>query len=203
MMDLVIETVKKLETMMKDGGCEEGGVVLDVNTTTTNCQFERGACMTAVFGGRSADFVTFDPIRAKTKISFMFGTPLDTPSVRGAAAAIINVAAGFFCLSRILHPCPESSHKECLRQLAHELGEKRISCIGSMPAIETAFRGSIVINHQDADVILLNGEGIINGETGTILTNQKNSTRILCVGPSTAGIARLNQIEHWCPFGTC
>jgi hypothetical protein len=72
-----------------------------------------------------------------------------------------------------------------------------------MPAIETAFRGSIVTNHQDADVILLNGEGVINGETGTILTNQKNSTRILCVGPSTAGIARLNQIEHWCPFGTC
>jgi hypothetical protein len=26
----------------------------------------------------------------------------------------------------------------------------------------------------------------------------------LCIGPSTAGIARLNDVEHWCPFGrTC
>ena len=84
-MDLIIETVKKLETMMKDSGCEEGGVILDVNSDAENCQFERGACMTAAFGGRSADFVTFDPVRAKTKISFMFGMPLETSRMRGAA----------------------------------------------------------------------------------------------------------------------
>ncbi len=31
MMDLIIDTVKKLESMMKDSGCEDSGVVLDVN----------------------------------------------------------------------------------------------------------------------------------------------------------------------------
>ena len=203
MMDLIIETVKKLETMIKDGGCEDGGVVLDVRTDTVNCQFERGACMTASFGGRSADFITYDPIRTNTKISFMFGTPLDNSRVRGAAAAIVNVATGFFCLSRILRACPESSHNECLRQLLHELGGKRIFCIGSMPAIETAFRNTIVTNPQDAEVILLNAEGIIEQGTGTTFQNYKDTKRILCLGPSTAGIARLNQLEHWCPFGTC
>jgi len=202
-MDLIIDTVKKLESMMKDGGCDDSGVVLDVRTDTVNCQFERGACMTASFGGRSADFITYDPIRAKTKISFMFGTPLDTPPVRGAAVAIVNVATGFFCLSRILHSCPESSHTECRRQLIHELGGKRIFWRGSMSAVDTAFRSSIVKNPQDADVILVNGEGIIEKGTGDIIRNDKETKRILCLGPSTAGVARLNQLELWCPFGTC
>ena len=203
MMDIIIETVKKLETMMKDSGCEDSGIVLDVRSDAVNCQFERGACMTASFGGRSADFVTWDPIRANTKISFMFGTPLDTARVRGASAAIVNVATGFFCLSRILHSCPGSSHNECHKQLLHELEGTRIFCIGSIPAIETAFRSTIVTNPHDADVILMNGEGIIEQGTGTTLLNYKDTKRILCLGPSTAGIARLNQLEHWCPFGTC
>lgn len=202
-MDIIIDTVTKLESMMNDSGCEDSGVVLDVNTDTVICQFERGACMTASFGGRSADFITYDPIRAKTKISFMFGTPLDTPPVRGAAVAIVNVATGFFCLSRILHSCPESSHTECRRQLAQELGGKRIFLLSSMPAIETVFRSTIVKTPHDADVILINGEGIIEKGTGDIIRNNEETKRILCLGPSTAGIARLNQLELWCPFGTC
>jgi hypothetical protein len=202
-MDLIIDTVTKLESLMKDSGCDDSGVVLEVRTDTVNCQFERGACMTASFGGRSADFITYDPIRAKTKISFMFGTPLDTPPLRGAAVAIVNVAAGFFCLSRILHSCPESSHTECGRQLLYELREKRIFCLGSMPTIETAFRSTIVKDPQDADVILMNGEGIIEKGTIDIIRNYKETKRILFLGPSTAGVARLNHIEHWCPFGTC
>jgi hypothetical protein len=202
-MDVIIETVKKLETMMKDSGCEEGGVVLDVNADAVNCQFERGACMTASFGGRSADFFTYDPVRAKTKVSFMFGAPLDTPRIRGAAAAIVNVATGFFCLSRILHSCPESSHTECRRQLLHELGGKRIFYRGSMSAVNAAFRSTIVKNPQDADVILINSEGIIEKGAGDIIRNYKETKRILCLGPSTSGVARLNQLELWCPFGTC
>jgi hypothetical protein len=203
MMDIIIETVKKLETIMKDSGCDDSGIVLDVRSDTVNCQFERGACMTASFGGRSADFITFDPIRVNTKISFMFGTLLDAPRIRGAAAAIVNVATGFFCLSRILHSCPESSHNKCRTHLLNELGGKRIFCIGSMPAIETAFKSTIVKNTHDADVILMNGEGIIEQETGTTILNYKDTKRILCLGPSTAGVARLNQLEHWCPFGAC
>jgi hypothetical protein len=202
-MDLILDTVKKLESMMKDSGCEESGVVIDVRSNTVNCQFERGVCMTASFGGRSADFITYDPIRANTKISFMFGTPLDTPAVRGAAVAILNVATGFFCLSRVLHSCPESSHAECGRQLLNELGEKRIFCMGSMPAIDAAIRSAFVKNPQDAEVILINGEGIIEKGTGDLIRNNKDTKRIICLGPSTAGVARLNQFELWCPFGTC
>jgi hypothetical protein len=72
-----------------------------------------------------------------------------------------------------------------------------------MPAIETAFRNTVIKNIQDADVILINGEGIIEKSTGEIVRDYKETKRILCLGPSTAGVARLNQIELWCPFGTC
>lgn len=202
-MDLIIDTVNTLETMMKNSGCDDGGVVLDVNTDVKNCQFERGACMTAVFGGRSADFVTFDPVRATTKISFMFGTPLETSRMRGAATAIVNVVSGFFCLSRVLHSCPASSHAECNRQMLHELSGKRIFCIGTIPVVDAEFRSCIVTNPQDAEVILINGEGIIEPATGDSIRAARENTRILCLGPSTAGVARLNQLELWCPFGTC
>ena len=69
--------------------------------------------------------------------------------------------------------------------------------------VDTAFRSTIVKNPQGADVILVNGEGIIEKGTGDFIWNNKETKRILCLGPSTAGVARLNQIEHWCPFGTC
>jgi len=203
MMDIIIETVKKLETMMKDSGCEDGEIVLDVIPDTVNCQFERGACMTASYGGRSADFITRNPIRAKTKMSFMFGAPLDALPVRGAAAVIVNVVTGFFCLSRTLHSCPGSSHRDCQRQLVDELGGKKIFFYDSIPEIEPVLGCTIVTTPHVADIILINGEGIIAQGAGTMFMDNKETKRILCLGPSTAGIARLNNLEHWCPYGTC
>jgi len=201
-MDIITGSVKKITMFLKNSGCEEGSVVLDVDADIIYCQYDKGACMVATFGGRSAEFVTHDPIRARTKISFMFDAALETIRSRAAACSIINVAAGFFCVSRILHSCPETSHSECLKQLEHEMKGKRILCIGGMHSIETAFRNSIVHDPDTADVILINSEGIIKQSTGDIVQKYKDSKKILCIGPSTAGVARLNQIELWCPFGT-
>ena len=119
-MDIVTDSVNRLEEMLKCSGCEETGYSLDVDPDAHNCQFERGACMTASFGGRMAEFVTDDPIRATTKISFMFGTPLEPPGVRAAACAIINVATAFFCLTRVRRACPAASHAACLHELTGE-----------------------------------------------------------------------------------
>ncbi len=201
-MDIITESVKKLETILEQSGCEDAGVRLDVDPDALNCQFERGACMTAAFGGRSAVFVTHDPVRALTKISFMFGAPLETLSVRSAACAIINVAAGFLCLSRVLHPCPKTSHAPCLQQLKDEISGKRISCIGSIAPIEHELGSSLSREISEADVILINGEGMISEGTGDLIEAHKKTKRILCLGPSTAGNSRLHEIEHWCPFGT-
>jgi hypothetical protein len=202
-MDIIIESAKKIKALLENSGCEECSVLLDVDADIVYCQYDKGACMVATFGGRSAEFVTQDPIRAQTKISFMFDAPLNTPSTRSAACSIVNVAAGFFCISRILHSCPESSHTDCRKQLEYEIKGKRIFCIGSMPALETAFRNYLVNDPNNADVIFINGEGILPQGSGDIIQNYKDTKRILCAGPSTAGVARLNQIELWCPFGTC
>jgi hypothetical protein len=201
-MDILIDSVNKLEAILKPSGCDEGGVLLDVKPDAVNCQFDRGACMTATFGGRSADFVTNDPIRAQTKISFMFGAPLDSPAARGAACAMINAATGFFCLSRVLHACPGSKHADCMRELSMVMEEKRVFCMGSMPSIENTSRTEIATEAKSADLILINAEGILDTGLGDFLAEFAGKKRILCLGPSTAGVARLQQIEHWCPYGT-
>jgi hypothetical protein len=200
-MDIVIDSVNKLAEIIRHSGCEEGGVRLDVNADAKPCQFERGACVVASFGGRSAEFVTYDPIRAMTKISFLTGAPLDTQATRGAACAIINVALGFFCLSRVCHACPVSARTSCQNQLYSTLAGHRIHCIGAMPVIESDLKQYIIKDPQDAEIILINGDGIITEGTGDILVSLEGSKRILCLGPSTAGIARLRQWEHWCPSG--
>jgi hypothetical protein len=204
MMDIITESVKKLETLLEHSGCADAGVLLDVDPDARNCQFEHGACMSAAFGGRCAEFVTHDPIRARTKISFMFGAPLDTGAVRGAACAIINVVAGFLCISRVLRACTPSYHTSCFDQLCEEVAGKKIFCIGTIARLEDRCRNYIVSNPSDAEVIIINGEGIIGFEAGTIAESPKSAGRVLCVGPSTAGIARLQEFEHWCPYGrTC
>jgi len=200
-MDIILDSVKKIENLIEHSGCAEGDIQLDVNPDAKNCQFEKGACMTATFGGRVADFVTFDPIRAMTKISFMYGAPLDTPATRGAAAAIVNVVMGFFCLIRVLHACPETAHAPCLAALKQEIQGKRLFCLGSMPVIDREFGGLLVSDPEAAEIILLNGEGITLPGTGDLLERNHSSTSVVCIGSSAAGVARLHEIRHWCPYG--
>ena len=200
-MDLIVESVKKIEKMLENCGCEEGDVLLEQNPDVVNCQYERGACMMASFGGKTAEFVTNNPIQARTKISFMFGAPLDMPKTRSAAGSIVNVVTGFFSLTRIQHACPLLSHTPCFERFKNEINGKRIYCIGDMPAIEMNLGTNLATIPEEADIIIFNGDGIIAKSAGDLIASFKNSKRILCLGPSVSGIARLNQIEHFCPFG--
>ena len=200
-MDIVIESVKKLETLLEHSGCSDGSIQLDVDPDSVNCRYEKGACMTAEFGRKQGVFTTFDPIRACTKISFMFGAPLDTPAVRGAALAIINVAAGFFCLARTLHPCARPSHTSCGADLAAELAGKQVYITGTMHSLESLPGIHFTTDPSSAAVILIGGDGLILPEAGELISRYAQKARIICIGPSTAGTARLNGLEHWCPYG--
>lgn len=200
-MDIIAESVKKIREILEHGGCSEGDVLLEVNPKAMNCQFEKGACMTASFGGRTADFVTFDPIRARTKILFMYDAPLDTPAARGAAAAIINVVTGFFCLSRVLHACHESSHAACLGELRSEIANRRIYIMGEIPTSGHHFRGQVVSDPENADIILIGSDGIISPGAGELINRYSGKKRIVGIGPSVAGVCRIHGIEHWCPYG--
>jgi hypothetical protein len=201
MMDIMVESVQKIEELVEHSGCSDAGVLLDVDPDAAICQFERGACMTASFGGKSAEFATDDPIRARTKISFMFGAPLDTPPARGAAGAIVNIVLGFLCMIRVLHACPASCHTACRNQLAAEIAGRLVSCTGLPGNSVTGLSHAVTGNIDEAEVILINGEGMIDEGTGDLIQRHTGSKRIVCLGPSTAGIARLHGIEHWCPFG--
>ncbi|AGB03840.1 hypothetical protein [Methanoregula formicica] len=201
MMDIVVDAVKRIQDLSEHGGCADAGVVLDVNPNAKICQFEQGAPMSATFGGRSAVFTTFDPIRAPTKIAFMFGAPLDSVAVRGAAVAIINVILGFLCMSRVLHPCRESSHAACHDEIRRELAGKSLYCIGAMGKSGPSAFGHVTQNLSDADVIIINGEGLVAQDTGDLIEANRQRCRVICIGPSTAGIARLYELEHWCPYG--
>jgi hypothetical protein len=200
-MDIVKDSVCRLEEILEHSGCEESGVLLDVDPDAKNCQFERGACMTASFGGRTAEFISDNPIRAMTKISFMFGAPLDAPGVRGAACAIINVATVFFCLSRVRRACPVVSHTACLQELTEELNKSRIFCIGEISGLERSGRISLTTNIDEAEIILVNNEGIIAPDAGNLIETFSGRKRIIFLGPSTSGVCRLQQGEHWCPYG--
>jgi hypothetical protein len=87
-------------------------------------------------------------------------------------------------------------------ELGMAINGKRVLCIGRMPAFENASRTEIVTDPRNADLILINAEGIIDAGVGDLITEYKGTKRIVCLGPSTAGVARLQQIENWCPYGT-
>jgi hypothetical protein len=201
-MDIVIDAVTKLQDTLRHSGCEDALVVLRVDPGVVPCQYEKGACMEAGFGGRTGEFVTFDPIRATTKIEFMFGARLDTPATRGAACAVLNVVTAFLCLSRGVRACPVSCHPACRQELATKLGKTRVYGIGTVPpAMQET--GRLIANNPDfADRILVNNEGLIAAGTGDIIEKYRENKAVLLLGPSTAGIASLEKLERFCPYGT-
>jgi hypothetical protein len=201
-MDIVINAVKNLQDILLHSGCEEGAVILRVNPDIVPCQFEKGACMEAVFGGKTGEFVTFDPIRAITKVEFLFGAPLDSPAQRGAACAILNVVTAFLCLSRAVRACPASCHAVCMQDLRTRIGTRKVFLIGTAPVIEQELHLFTVPGPGQADIILVNGEGTIAPGIGDILTDIREKKTILLLGPSTSGIASVEKIERFCPYGT-
>jgi hypothetical protein len=201
-MDIVIDAVPKLQDTLRHSGCEDGPVVLRVDPGVVPCQYEKGACMEAGFGGRTGEFVTFDPIRATTKIEFMFGARLDTPATRGAACAVLNVVTAFLCLSRGVRACPVSCHPACRQELTAKLRTTRVYCIGPIPQAMQQTGDFVVNNPDDADYILVNNEGLIAEGTGDLIEKYRKNKTVLLLGPSTAGIASLEKLERFCPYGT-
>lgn len=201
-MDIVLKAVKNLQDILLHSGCEDGPVILRVNPGAESCQFEKGVCMEAVFGGKTGEFVTFDQIQAMTKVEFLFGAPLDSPAQRGAACAILNVVTAFLCISRAVRACPVSCHAACMQDLKTRIGTQKVFSIGTTMVIEQKPDITIVTDPEQAGIILVNGEGIIAPGASDIINGSYEKRTILMLGPSTAGIASLEKIERFCPYGT-
>jgi hypothetical protein len=199
-MDLVRNAIDKLELRIAGSGSEDAIVTLIADPDVIYCQYEKGACIRAAYGGRSAEFITADPVVAKTRIGFMFGATLGSLSQRAAAAAIMNVVTGFFGISRVLRSCDPACHRECLAALRAEIGSGRIFPVGIHGNVQVKL-GSTAGSPEEADVILVVGDGMIAEGTGDLVVRYAGKKRIYLLGPSTAGVSALEGCRHWCPFG--
>ncbi len=198
-MDILKDAVRKLEELTHGSGCEDGNIVLSVNPDRAVCQFEKGACMEASFGGRRAEFVTFHPTRATTRLPFLFGAALEKPQHRAAACAIINVMTGFLCISRTRISCDPECHAACRRELLERIGKKEVGGLHVPGHVIASFPRHTEVA-GGGEVVLAGGEGLISPEGGALLSGDSGG-RILLVGPSTAGVACLENLPHWCPYG--
>ncbi len=200
-MSFLHEAVGRLEALLQDSGCEDGVVALHVNYDADVCQYPKGVSMEGWFGGRIGQFVTGEPIRATTRVSFMFGAPLRDRRQRGAACAIINAVSAFLCLERGLRACTPDHRAPCLAALSGELSGRRIYALGPLPAVERAFERQLVDSPDAADVILVGGDGMTSDAGVECIDAYRSKKRMVFLGPSTAGVCGLLNLEHWCPYG--
>lgn len=200
-MSFLHDAIGKLEKTLEDSGCEDGVVALSVNYDADVCQYPKGVCMEGHFGGRIGQFVTSEPIRANTRISFMFGAPLGNQKQRGAASVIINAVSAFLCLTRKLQPCTPDCYAPCLAELSREVAGKRVYLLGPMPVLERALGDQVVDSPEAADLFLVAGDGMTADEGVACIDKYRGKKRMIFLGPSTAGVSGLLNIEHWCPYG--
>ncbi len=195
------DAIGRLETILADSGCEDGVVTLGVNYEADVCQYPRGVCMEGCFGGRGGQFITSEPIRANTRVSFMFGAPLANQKQRGAAGAIVNAVSAFLCLARKLRPCTPDCYAPCLAELSREVGGKRIYLVGPMPVLERALGNQLVDAPEAADLFLVAGDGMTTDAGVACIDEYRGKKRMIFLGPSAAGVSGLISLEHWCPYG--
>lgn len=200
-MSFLHDAIAKLEKTLEDSGCEHGIVTLGVNYDADVCQYPKGVCMEGQFGGKSGQFITSEPIRANTRISFMYGAPLKDQKQRGAACVIINAVSAFLCLTRKLQPCTPDRYAPCLAELSREVAGKRIYLIGPMPVLEHALGRQVVDSPEAADLFLVAGDGMTSDEGVACIDEYLGKKRMIFLGPSTAGVCGLMSLEHWCPYG--
>ncbi|HOI13845.1 MAG TPA: hypothetical protein PLG75_08300 [Methanoculleus sp.] len=195
------DAIGKLETILADSGCEDGIVTLGVNYDADTCQYPRGVSLEGQFGGRTGQFITNEPLRANTRVSFMFGAPLGNQKQRAAAGAIINAVSAFLCLGRKLRPCTPDCYGPCLANLSREVAGKRVYLIGPMPVLERALGKQIVDTPETADLFLVAGDGMTTDAGIACIDEYRDKKQMIFLGPSTAGVSGLINLEHWCPYG--
>ena len=158
-------------------------------------------CIEAHFGGGYGQVTTNSPVQATTRISFMYGSALQSAEERTAALAILNVAGGFLCLARKLHACRAEEYESCLKGLLEITGGLRVACIGSSPVISHEFATQLVTDPDLADIVLIVADGAIAESSTSLIDHYQEKKRLIFLGPSFPGFCSLMNTEHWCPYG--
>lgn len=194
------QAIGKLAERIRDCGCEEGLVVLRRDPDSPLCQYECGVCIVARFGGKEAEFVSYEPTEASTKLSFLFDAVPESPRGRAAAYTVINAVTGFLCISRRLRACTPDHHAACAKELmAHFPG---ISCfpVGQEEATRKVLGIRPGANPDSADLLLITGDGLVSGKAEALFDSAGDKPHLF-LAPSTAGYCALTGEPHWCPYG--
>ena len=200
-LSILTDAVKKLEDKIFGSGCDHGTVSLKKTPLLKICPYVKGECITVSYGGKTCEMATSHPVEVATKISFMYGKPLNSPVQRTAACAIVNVLSNFMCFIRVARPCDESSHADCLNELKTEIGESKVYLNGNLPGLFGKIQENVVDSPDDADIIVVSGDGLFDDEKLAITENYRDIKRLIFTGPATAGVCLMENLEHWCPYG--
>jgi hypothetical protein len=200
-MPLLADAGKKLGSLIQGSGFEDSPVVLRRAPDAPRCQYARGVCIEAVFGGKTGHMATDAPIEARILLSSLFGATLTTPQQRTAAVAMINAATGFLSMARPLCACRRGCYSPCLADLKTRIGGLAIYPVGRIPVIETEFSRQIVADPASAALVLVSADGLVSEEAVAALGRLPGEKPLLFLGPSTVGISSLTGGEHWCPYG--
>ncbi|MDD3976785.1 hypothetical protein L1994_08280 [Methanomicrobium antiquum] len=199
-MNIISKAVKELETKIYGSGCDDGVVTFSKVQKPEKCQYLNGECIKASYGGKHVEIATSYPLELKTKVSFMYGQPLDSPVQRTAACAILNVLSYFMCFSRTARACGKDSHDACLKELKEIIGDKKVFLNGFTPEISNIVSENIAACPEDADIILVSGEGLFDDEKLNITEEFLTKKRVIFTGPETSGICTIENHEYFCPY---
>lgn len=220
-MSIVSDAVKILENRIFGSGCEDGLVRISPSASA-GCPYEDGITVVTEYGGRVSELSTSFPLDATSKVSFMFDSPLKSPVQRTAACAILNVISNFMCFTRQGRACGEESHKACLDELIAQIAGKKVYPNGCLTNLEGMLleagslypekRVTLVGKPEDADVILVSGDGLFDKEklavTERYFGNDGNcgngdcaSKELIFIGPAVTGFCVMHGRKHHCPYG--
>jgi len=197
-MQIIHHLVKRIQTLIDGCGYESNKVILStVADQNDRCPYEIGSIMTVTFGGKDTSFSSVYPMDAITKPEYMYSASLTKPAHRASAAAIISGITGFLCFTRIYGACEANCHQQCMERIKTQIGTKKVHYIGEMKAIRDQISNQIASDPQEAELILITVDGL-NEDTSY---DPESSIPMICIGPSTGGIASLLGQEHFCPYG--
>ncbi|HJJ36862.1 MAG TPA: hypothetical protein O0X27_06800 [Methanocorpusculum sp.] len=193
---LLCDAVKRLEETAANMGTEDGDLLFQRREGTL-CQFCKGECMAAEFGGRVAEISTPEPFTARMCLGNMYGAPLLSQKTRAAAVGALNAAAGFLMLTRKTGACNSVYHDDCRAELLAYCKDKAVYIIGSdIVGINQT------LTSDEADIVLVSGDAFLEdaylAEIEEVLALDKE---VMFIGQNYHGIAALLHLNVWCPYG--
>ncbi len=163
-MSIVTDAVKKMEEVTRGTGCHDCNVKIERQPDAPACQYVRGVNLRFGFGGSESDVVTDYPLETVTRIPFMFGAPLETPEQRTAACGIMGVVARFLCICRRAQACDPKEHEQCFIKFRSVFDGEKIYVNGNLPDLVRLLGKSAVSSPEEADVIVVGGDGLFSAE---------------------------------------